>query len=243
MSSDRLTLYVRMATARREPTGERRAPLSRERVLRAAVALADEAGVDALSMRRIAKELGVEAMSLYNHVANKDDLLNGIVDLVFAEIEPPATDVDWKTAMRNRANSTREALRRHPWAIGLMEARSQPGPANIALHEAVIKCLREAGFSLPATVHAYSVQDAYIYGFALQENALPAALDTPEGGAEVAERQLRNAPEMAESFPYLLEMVGGHIATKGYDFAGEFAFGLDIILDGLERLRGATDAG
>jgi AcrR family transcriptional regulator len=229
-----------MATTRPRTKDERRAPLSRERVLRAAVALADEAGVEALSMRRLAKELGVEAMSLYNHVAKKDDLLNGMVDLVFAEIEPPGTDVDWKTAMRNRAQSTREALRRHPWAIGLMEARSAPGPANMALHEAVLKCLREAGFSLPATVHAYSVQDAYIYGFALQENALPASLDTPAGGAEVAERQLRAAPEVAESFPYLLEMVGGHIATTGYDFGGEFLFGLNIILDGLEHLRDET---
>jgi AcrR family transcriptional regulator len=228
-----------MATARTRRTEERRAPLSRERVLRAAVALADAAGVEALSMRRIAKELGVEAMSLYNHVANKEDLLNGIVDLVFAEIEPPTTDVDWKTAMRNRAMSTREALRRHPWANGLMEARSIPGPANLALHEAVLKCLREAGFSLPATVHAYSVQDAYIYGFALQENALPAQLDTPEGGAEVAQRQLRETA-LGAQFPYLLEMVGGHIATSGYDFAAEFAFGLDIILDGLEHLRDAA---
>src|SRR6185503_8577277 len=161
--------------ARARPTSRDapRVPLSRERVLDAAFALADEIGVESLSMRRLAKALGVEAMSLYNHVGSKDDLLDGLVDLVFEEIEPPPSGVDWRTAMRRRAVSTREALRRHPWAIGLMEARSQPGPSSIALHEAVLKTLREAGFSLAETVHAYSVQDAYIYGFALQERALP----------------------------------------------------------------------
>ena len=144
-------------------------------------------------MRRLARTVGVEAMSLYNHVGSKDDLLDGLVDLVFEEIEPPPSGVDWRTAMRRRAISTREALRRHPWAIGLMEARSKPGPASIALHEAVLKTLREAGFSLAETVHAYSVQDAYIYGFALQERALPSSLETPEGGAEVAARQMSRA--------------------------------------------------
>ena len=133
------------------PRDAPRVPLSRERVLHAALALADETGVESLSMRRLAKTLGVEAMSLYNHVGNKDDLLDGLVDLVFDEIEPPPSDVDWRTAMRRRAISTREALRRHPWAIGLMEARSQPGPATLALHEAVLRCLREAGFSVAET--------------------------------------------------------------------------------------------
>jgi len=202
-------------------------------VLDAAFALADEIGVESLSMRRLAKALGVEAMSLYNHVGSKDDLLDGLVDLVFEEIEPPPSGVDWRTAMRRRAVSTREALRRHPWAIGLMEARSQPGPSSIALHEAVLKTLREAGFSLAETVHAYSVQDSYIYGFALQERALPASLDTPEGGAEVAARQMSRA--VADAYPYTFEMVAGHIATSGFDFTAEFEFGLDLILDGLER--------
>jgi AcrR family transcriptional regulator len=217
-----------------EPSAHRRAPLNRERVLRAAIALADQGGVESLSMRKLAKELGVEAMSLYNHVANKDDILDGLVDLVFREIEPPAADVDWKTAMRGRAISTREALRRHPWAIGLMEARSRPGPANLQAHEAVLGCLRRAGFSLAMTVHAYSVQDSYIYGFALQEKALP-AFDTPDAGARVAERMLPQAPP--GEYPYSVEMVGGHIAKVGFDHTQEFEFGLDLILDGLERLR------
>ena len=220
-----------------EQSQQRREPLSRERVLRAALALADEAGVESLSMRKLAKELGVEAMSLYNHVANKDDILDGLVDLVFSEIEPPTTDVDWRTAMRRRAVSTRDALLRHPWAIGLMEARSKPGPSNLALHEAALKCLREAGFSLALTASAYSVQDSYIYGFALQEKALP-DLGAPDVGAAVAERMLAQAPH--RDYPYSVEMVGGFIASGGYDMTEQFEFGLDLILDSLEHLRGTA---
>jgi AcrR family transcriptional regulator len=231
-----LTLYVVGAQTTRaapEPSEERRAPLNRERVLRAAIALADEAGAEALSMRKLAKALGVEAMSLYNHVANKDDILDGVVDIVFGEIEPPSTDVGWKTAMRQRAISTRDALNRHPWAIGLMEARSKPGQANLANHEAALRSMREAGFSLAMTAHAYSVQDSYIYGFALQEKALP-AFDDPEVSAAVAERMLTLVPH--GEYPYSVEMVGQHIAQSGYNFKREFEFGLDLILDGLERL-------
>jgi hypothetical protein len=136
--------------------------------------------------------------------------------------------------MRRRAISTREALRRHPWAIGLMEARSKPGPENLQNHEAALKVLREAGFSLAMTASAYSVQDSYIYGFALQEKALP-DFDTPGVGAEVAERMLPQAPP--GEYPYSVEMVGEYIANSGYDFTEQFEFGLDLILDGLERLR------
>jgi AcrR family transcriptional regulator len=213
---------------------ETREPLSRERVLRAAMALADESGVESLSMRKLAKELGVEAMSLYNHVANKDDILDGLVDMVFAEIDPPSTEVEWRDAMRRRFRSTREALRRHPWAIGLMEARSKPGPSNIEFHEAVLKCLRDAGFSVAMTARASSALDAFVYGFALQERALP-DFDTPGVGAAVAERMLRLVPDGA--YPYSVEMVGGHIASDGYSLTAEFEFGLDLILDGLESLR------
>lgn len=202
--------------------------------MHAAIALADEVGFESLTMRRLAKELGVEAMSLYNHLAHKEDLIDGMVDVVFGEIEPPSTDVDWKTAMRSRAISTREALRRHPWAIGLMEARSRPGPANLRFHEAALKCLREAGFSLADTVHAYNVQDSYIYGFALQERSLP-SFDEPGEGARVADRMLPQASPA--DYPYSHEMVGEHIAKVGFDFTVEFEFGLDLILDGLERLR------
>jgi AcrR family transcriptional regulator len=223
-----------MATRAPETT-KRRVPLNRERVLRAAIALADQGGFESLTMRKLAKELGVEAMSLYNHVANKDDLLDGMVDLVFAEIEPPATDIDWKTAMRRRAISTREVLARHRWAIGMMEGRGSHGPANLRLHDAVLGCLRAAGFSLEATVHAYSVQDAYIYGFALQERDM--SPETADDFAAEAQRQMRDYREVLADYPHLVEVVGGHVAEAGYDYATEFLFGLDLILDALDRLR------
>jgi AcrR family transcriptional regulator len=215
----------------------RRTPLNRERILRAAVALADQGGFESLSMRNLAKELGVEAMSLYNHVANKDDLLDGMIDLVFGEIELPSTDVDWKTAMRRRALSTREALNRHRWAIGLMEGRSSHGPANLSLHDAVLGCLRAAGFSLEMTVHAYSVQDSYIYGFALQERDMSS--ESADDFAAEAQRQMHEYQAVLADYPHLVEVVGGYVAKAGYDYATEFLFGLDLILDGLDRLRDA----
>src|SRR5215472_9097154 len=152
-----------MGTA--DHAGAHRAPLSRDRVLRAAVALADTGGISSLSMRKLGEALGVEAMSLYNHVASKGDLLDGMIDVVFGEIDLPPGDVDWKSAMRQRAISVREALRRHPWAIGLMESRTSPGPATLRHHDAVLGCLRGAGFSIEMTAHAYSLLDSYIYGF------------------------------------------------------------------------------
>ena len=210
-----------------------RTPLSRERVLRAAVDLADEGGIASLSMRRLAQELGVEAMSLYRHVRNKDDIVDGMVDLVFGEIGPPPTGADWKTAMCRRAISAREVLARHPWAIGLMESRRRPGPATLRHHDAVIGCLREAGFSIAMAAHAYSVLDSYIYGFALQQASLP--FKTSEEVVEGAESILRLFP--ADAYPHLTEMTVQHILRPGYDYADEFEFGLDLILDGLERVR------
>jgi AcrR family transcriptional regulator len=211
-----------------------RTPLNRERVLRAAIALADERGAKELTMRKLAKELGVEAMSLYNHVANKDDLLNGMIDLVFGEIEPPSAGGDWKAELRGRAVSTRAALARHRWAIGEMEGRTNHGPANLRLHDAVLGCLRAAGFSIEGSVHAYSVQDAYIYGFALQESDM--SQETPEEFAAEAQRQMRDYEAVLGDYPHLVEVVGGYVATAGYDYDAEFLFGLDVILDGLERL-------
>jgi AcrR family transcriptional regulator len=225
-----------MAIRTRE-TAKRRVPLNRERVLRAAVALADQGGFESLTMRKLAKELGVEAMSLYNHVASKDDLLDGMVDVVFGEIELPSTDVDWKPAMRTRAVSTREVLARHRWAIGLMEGRTNHGPANLSLHNAVLGCLRAAGFSMEMTVHAYSVQDAYIYGFALQESDMSS--ESADDFAAEAQRQMREYQAVLADYPHLVEVVGGYVARTGYDFATEFLYGLDLILDGLDRLRDA----
>jgi len=214
-----------------------RSQLNRDLVLRTAVEYADRHGLEALSMRKLADELGAGAMSLYHYVPNKTDLIDGMVDLVFAEIELPALDVDWRTAMRRRAVSTRDALNRHRWAVGHMEGRSTHGPANLRLHDAVLGCLRAAGFSVEMTVHAYSVQDAYIYGFALQETDMTP--ETPEDFAAVAAQQMEDYAAMLADFPNLVEVVGGYVAKSGYDYATEFLFGLDLILDGLERIRDA----
>jgi AcrR family transcriptional regulator len=219
------------------PATDPRARLSRDRVLTTAVALADRHGLESLSMRKLADELGAGAMSLYHHVPNKEQLLDGMVDIVFGEIELPSTDVDWKTAMRRRAISTREALNRHRWAVGLMEGRTNHGPANMSLHNAVLGCLRAAGFSIAMTVHAYSVQDAYIYGFALQERDMPP--ESADDFAAEAQRQMHEYQAVLAEYPHLVEVVGGYVAKSGYDYATEFVFGLDLILDGLDRLRDA----
>jgi len=202
-------------------------------VLRTALRLADRSGIDSLSMRRLGQEVGVEAMSLYNHVASKDDLLDGLIDLVFAEILVPPAAAGWRTAMRERAVSAREVLKRHPWALGVMESRSRPGPANLRHHDAVLAALRTAGFSVEMAAHAYSLLDAYIYGFTLNELSLP--LDTHEAVAGVAEQILEENP--AGAYPYLAEMAADIVMKPGYDYGDEFEYGLDVILDGLQRAR------
>ena len=219
-----------MAT-RARPRAQRRTPLSRERVLRAAFERTDKEGVESLSMRKLAQELGVEAMSLYRHVRNKGDIVDGMVDLVFGEIGLPDVSVDWKTAMRLRAISAREVLARHRWAIGLMESRSTPGPATLQHHDAVLACLRNQGFSIALAAHAYSVLDSYIYGFALQQASLP--FQTSEEAVEVADGIRRQFP--VDAYPHLMEIAVTHVLQPGYDYADEFEFGLDLILDGLER--------
>jgi len=218
-----------MATTKH--TAARREPLSRDQVLRAAVALADQGGIGALSMRKLGHVLGVEAMSLYNHVANKSDLLDGMIDIVFSEIGLPAGDIGWKQAMRQRAISAREVLGRHRWAIGLMESRRSPGPATLRHHDAVLGCLRQAGFPVELTAHAYSLLDSYIYGFALQEASLP--FDTPEKTTQVAQEIFGQFA--ADAYPHLTELTIQHVLQPGYHYGGEFEIGLDLILDALER--------
>jgi len=222
-------------TTRTDPQPGPRAPLTRDRVLGAAVALADRDGVGSLSMRRLARELGVEAMSLYHHVPGKQALLDGMVDLVFGEIELPSGD-DWRAAMRRRAVSAREVLSRHPWAIALMESRRTPGPANLRHHDAVLGCLRRAGFPVALAAHAYSLLDAYIYGFALQEASLP--FTTPEETAEVARSIMAEVP--AGAYPHLTELAVEHVLQPGYDYGDEYQFGLELLLDGLERAAAAA---
>jgi len=211
----------------------RKERLNRNRVLRAAVDLADRGGLAALSMRNLAAELGVVPMALYKHVADKDELLDGMVDLVFAEIEFPS-GTGWRSAMRDRAVSIREALRRHPWAVGRMESGT-PGPANLGHHNAVMACLRgEAGFPLRMAVHAYSLMDSYIYGFALQDRAMTG--DIPEEARRRRDVVARRHPAPAEEYPYLMDLVE-EFSKSGYDYSQEFEFGLDVILDGIEQLR------
>ncbi|CAN5602693.1 TetR/AcrR family transcriptional regulator C-terminal domain-containing protein [soil metagenome] len=211
----------------------RRVPLSRERVLRTALTLADQGGIDSLSMRKLGQELEVEAMALYYHFVNKDAIVDGIVDLVFGEIDLPPAGADWKGAMRQRSISVRDALLRHRWAIGLMESRRNPGPANLRHHDAVIGSLRAGGFDIAQVAHAYALLDAYVYGFALTKMNLP--FDTTDEVAEVAQSMLEPFP--LNEYPHLLEMLTDHVMTPGYDFADEFEYGLDLLLDGLERVR------
>lgn len=210
-----------------------RPPLSRERVLRAAIALADATGIESLSMRRLGQQVGVEAMSLYNHVTNKEDLLDGMIDLVFAEIELPSCDDGWKPAMRRRALSVRTVLSHHGWAIGLMDSRSVPGPATLRHHDAVIGCLRGAGFSVELVAHAFSALDSYIYGFALQERSLP--FHTPEETSKVAQEIMAKFP--TGEYPHLTELTIQYVLQPGYDFGNEYERGLDLILDGLEAAQ------
>jgi AcrR family transcriptional regulator len=212
----------------REHTKPKRVPLSRERVVTAAMALADEKGEAGVTMRAIAAQLGVEAMSLYNHVAGREDILGGMVDAVFGEIDLPASDTDWKQAMRDRAASSRTVLRRHPWAVGLMDSRKQPGPATLRHHNAVLGALRSGGFSVAMAAHAISVIDSYLYGFVLQELSLPftSSAELHETAGDI----LRDLPP--DAHPYLTEMVE-HVLRPGYDYADEFEFGLALILDAL----------
>ena len=206
-------------------------PLSRERVLRMALLLADTGDIEAMSMRKIAQALGVQAMSLYNHVANKDDILDGIVDLVIGEIEVPDLASDWKVAMRRRSVSAHEVLLRHPWSAIVIMARVNVGPASLRYIDATLGCLINAGFSFVMADRAWNAIDSHIYGFTLQELKFPFQ---PEDYSEAAKTGLPLIP--AEKYPYMNAMTL-EIIEKKYDGISNFEFGLEIILDGLDRLR------
>ena len=216
------------ADSRREP----RTTMSRERVLRAAVQLADEAGIESLSMRKLAKELGVEAMTLYYYVANKDEILDGMVDLVAAEMESPSPGPDWKTELRRSAISAHRVLMRHKWAAALILSSSGIHQAQLLRTEAVLGCLRSAGFSAEMTHHAYHALESHIMGFTLWLVGM--ALDA-EKLPSLAAEFLRQVP--AERFPHMTEHVATHFAKPTEYTGSEFEFGLDLILDGLERIR------
>ena len=214
-----------------------RPALNRERVLRAAIRLADAHGLESLTMRRLGQELGVEAMSLYNHVASKDDLLEGIADLIVAEFDVPALDSDWKAALRRSAISAHEVLLRHPWASSLIESRLTLGPARMRYIDAVVGVLREASFSIELASQAIMALDSHTYGFTLQEQSWAFDLDD---AAEVAAAFARAVPE--REYPYLHGMITLAALTPA-EFPLDFTFGLDLILDGLEGLRNASTQG
>ena len=212
--------------------------LTRAGIVEAAVELADDArDLAALSMRSVAQRLGVTPMSLYNHVANKEELLDGMVDAVFAEFYAPVPGAEWRTELRRRAVTAREALKRHPWAVGLMDSRRNAGYETLLHHDAVIGCLREAGFSLTLTGHAFAVLDAHLYGFLVQEVSMP--FQPGQDLAELGNQIMAALPE--GQLPYFREFTLEHALQPGYDFGNEFEVGLDLILDGLTQQLGVAD--
>ena len=211
-------------------TSAKRPRLTADRVLSGALALADEIGIEDLTIRRLAAALDVKPMTIYHHVASKEAIIDGMVDLVFAEIDLPDPDLPWKEAIRRRCASARVVLRRHRWAPPYMESRTTPGPALLEHHDAMLGCLRQA-MSVEMTAHAYALLDSYVYGFALQEAVLPAT-----GGDELADLATAMIDQFpADRYPHLAELTVEHVMRPGYDFSDEFDFGLDLILDGLEQ--------
>ncbi len=225
-----------MAQPAGEPAGEpRRARLNRDRVLRAAVALADEAGIEAVSMRRLAEELGVVPMALYKHVTSKEELLDGMIDIVVGEIGPPASDASWKTAIRQRILSARRSLRRHPWAPGAIESRADPSPVMLAYIDSMIGMLRAGGLSTDLTHHALHALGSRLYGFTQEIFNDSQGLDPQARDTLV--RQMKGA------YPHIAEMTQAvyhdeaSVVGQGCDDQFEFEFALDLLLDGLDRLR------
>ena len=214
------------------PIREPRVPLSRDRVLRAAIDLADRRGIESLSMRKLGQTLGVEAMSLYNHVASKDDILGGIVDIVEGGIELPTPGADWKAALRRTAMSAHDVFEQHPWAASLTLSSIGPRPARWRYMNAILGCLREAGFSAEMTDLAYHALESHIAGFTLWAAQLEFE---PEELPDLAAVFVRELPDGA--FPYLIEHVEQHLKERSPENEGAFAFGLDLILDGLNRIR------
>ena len=217
-------------TAAGAATGPR-PPLSRDRVLRTAMSVADANGLGALTIRSLAQQLGVKPMSVYYYVANKDEILDAIVDMVFGEIELPQVGGDWRTEMRRRANSARRVLQRHSWAITLVQSRLNPGPETLRHHDAFIGTLRSAGFSVALTAHAFALIDSYVFGFALSEAALP--IHGPDSVSDVAESMMQQYFDPG-AYPHLLEFTTQHVMRPDYDFGDEFGYGLDLILNALE---------
>jgi len=211
---------------------EARLPLSRDRILKAALELADERGIESLSMRKLGQALGFEAMSLYNHVANKDDVLDGILDLVLAESEPPTPAGAWDAAIRTSAISVHDALRRHPWSCTLLMAPDHARPARVRYMDVLLGRLREARFSAETTYHAYHVLDGYIFGFALWETSHSY---TAEEASNLAAKFAETIT--ADTYPYLHEHAQQHFSEGPHREVSAFELGLDLIVDGLKKIR------
>lgn len=206
-----------------------RPALTRDRIVEAAVRVADRGGLAQVSMRNVGRELGVEAMSLYHHIKGKDDLLDALADWIFTRIALPGLDDPWRPAMTERAASARATLGGHPWALGLIESRRDAGPALLRHHDTVLGCLRRNGFSVALAAHAFSALDAYVYGFVLTELNLP--FDSPSGAEELAVDLRQVLP--VDEYPYLTEMIEEKVIGRDYTYGSEFGFGLDLVLDGL----------
>ncbi|MCB5168331.1 TetR/AcrR family transcriptional regulator [Streptomyces bambusae] len=218
----------------------RRPALSLDRIIDAAVAVADRGGLGQVSMRNVGKELGVEAMSLYHHLAGKDALLDALANWIFTRIELPAPGAPWRPAMAGRAASARDVLARHPWALGLIESRRFPGPALLRHHDAVLGCLRGNGFTVTLAAHAFSVIDAYVHGFVLTELNLPFDAEADAGVEEfIGEIEEHLSPD---AYPHLVELITENVMHRNYSYADEFAYGLDLILDGLASRLSAEPA-
>jgi AcrR family transcriptional regulator len=215
---------------------EAREPVTRDRAVRVAIVLADAGGIESLSMRKLAAALGIEAMSLYYHVKNKSDLLDGMLDAVYTEFFTPQIGDQWRGAMRTRATSTRAVLARHPWAISI-KARTSPGPATLRHLDAVIGSFRAAGFSMPMTGHAMSLLDSYVQGFAQQEASLP--LDPSGDIGAATEGIIAQQEQMTASFPNLADMAADLILKPGYAYGNEFEFGLNLVLEGIAAAHDA----
>jgi AcrR family transcriptional regulator len=214
-----------------------REPLSRERIVDAAAAVADESGLAGVSMRSVAKRLGVEAMSLYHHIDAKERLLDELADWVFSRIGPPSPDAPWRDGMRDRAHSAREVLSAHPWGLTLVESRRAAGPVLLEHHDAVLGCLRRGGFSVVLAAHAFSVLDAYVYGFVLTEQNLPFK------PGERVEDFVAEVPMFDGRYPYMVEMVNEMIVGQDYAYGNEFDHGLELILDALAARLAGLEAG
>jgi AcrR family transcriptional regulator len=222
---------------RRTSEAARRSPVNRDRALERALAVADAEGLEAVTMRRLARELGVEAASLYHHVSGKDEVLDGLVDMVSAQIELPSGSAGWRPAIRQRAVDTRAVLRRHPWAVALMASRTSPGPATLRLLDAGIACFRRGGFSVETAAHAISAVDSYVHGFVLQEVNLPF-----QNESELAAMTAAIMEQFPRAdFPYLFELTTERVQQPGYRYGDEFDVGLEVVLDGIDARLGPPE--